>query len=118
MLVAGAMFGASVGCEPPNSVVIVFCRLLYLVAEFPWEVFPVVVSRRGEGECVQEADKQRFMAFQRDVQLHEDGGGGFGVFEASGEFVEAWSCGESGGVVDVLEGVRVSRLQAMVWAGQ
>lgn len=44
--------------------------------------------------------------------MHGDGAGGFGVFVARGEFLEAWHGGESGGAADCLEGFLVSRLQA------
>lgn len=109
--------------EAPRSPMSAFCRFLHLLAEFPWEVCPLLISMRssdyndmdmpssrkhGKDES---AEPNRSEQLEIAQKMHEKSGCALGIFVAHGNDVESWSGGRG-----TIENVLVNRIQATALA--
>lgn len=104
--------------EYPRSTMSAFCRFLHLLAEFPWEVCPLVVfvSDHDEGDIPGALKRQndvvkveglsRLETLMIAQKSFDQSAGRFGIYVAQANEVESWS-EKLGG----LENVLLSRLQ-------
>lgn len=92
LLVVSVMGSTSQG--QIKSSMLGFCRFLYLLAEFPWEVCPLVVSFSPEGNDDNELrdtfDVDRCAALQKAQKLFDAQPGAFELYVAHGDDVEPW----------------------------
>lgn len=96
---------------PPRSTLAAFCRFLHLVAEFPWEVCPLVVSLSNDTNDDDEDDFSRQIdradALATAQKAHDAAPLPFDVFVARGAAVQRCFCGSH-----AVERVVVSRLRS------
>lgn len=109
--------------EPPGSTMSAFCRFLHLLAEFPWEVCPLVISIPStdsdgiDAEMLQKRERDENTVMTRSEQLqiaqraHDVSGNAMGIFVARGDIVEAWNEGH-----DAIEATLVKRIQTTAMA--
>lgn len=109
--------------ESPKSTMLAFCRFLHLIAEFPWEVCPLVISVPDTDDSDAHAgvskkrDRDEDTGMTRSEQLeiaqkaHNKSGIAMGIYVAHGDTVQSWNEGD-----DTIELTLLKRMQVTAMA--
>lgn len=109
LIVVSVMCHSSMKKGSMESTMRGFCQFLHLLAEYPWEVCPLVVSFVSpdeDDEDDEDSSKRQEAITKAQKHFNQSQENVFGVYAAHGESVEPWMT-----VKDSLENVIVRRIQ-------